>query len=76
MVHGTHDFTSEFVQGIHDLDNQSLIGEVLLDGKSNQSFNHGAGSHLVPGLLLDLAEGLLDFFDLNQACGRVGEAVK
>lgn len=57
MVDSVNDFISEFEEGLDNLFNDSLVGEVLVDGNLEESLNHGSLLNLLPSLLADSGDG-------------------
>jgi hypothetical protein len=57
VVDSVDDFISEFEEGLDNLFNDSLVGEVLVDGNLEESLNHGSLLNLLPSLLADSGDG-------------------
>lgn len=73
VVDGVNNGVSELVQGIDDLSEDILVGEVLVGGQGDQSLDHGGHSGARADLGLDVLEGVLEALDLEE--GRVGEGL-
>lgn len=65
LIQGVNDVVSELSESIDDLSNDSLVREVLVEGELDQGVDHGALLDLVPLLLGDTSDGVLELLHLQ-----------
>lgn len=65
VVQSVNDLNSEFVQGVHNLSDDSLVAEVLVRSQGDQGFDHWGHSGLGVDFSFNLLQGVLEFLDLD-----------